>query len=42
MNDLVAAGLTPTNGYRAMIAVGDSVCDLGVGVGQLALFIPGR
>ena len=26
----------------ARVAVGYSVCDLGVGVGQLALFIPGR
>ena len=42
VNDLVAVGWTPTNGYRAMVAVGYSVCDLGFGVGQLALFIPGH
>ena len=42
MNDLVAVGWTPTNGVPAMVAAGYSVCDLGFGVGQLALFIHGH
>jgi hypothetical protein len=37
MNDRVAVGSMPKNGYRAMVAGGYSDCDLRFGVGQLTL-----
>jgi hypothetical protein len=39
VNDLVAVGWTLRNGDRAMVSAGYSVCDLGYGVGQLALLL---
>ena len=39
VNDLVAVGGTLRNGDRAMVSAGYSVCDLGYGVGQLALLL---